>query len=91
MSDSPAANSVEEFPENKQVRNNIFISYSHRDAESDNDWYGEVETYLGRLGNLVKDDLDVWSDKKIKINDKWHDEIDHKLKTAQAAILLISP
>lgn len=61
-----------------------FISYSHKD-----------ESYLQRL--LVhlmplsrQSRLDLWVDKRIKVGDKWRDEIQTALARSSIAILLIS-
>lgn len=73
---------LENIPHERQPK--VFISYSHQD-----------KSYLDRImihfKPLVRKGLlDVWSDTKIKVGDRWRDEIDQALEDASIAILLVS-
>lgn len=69
----------------KQENPNIFISYSHQDKK-----------YLDKLLRHLKvfqkqnNQVDVWSDKQIKVGDKWKEEIEKALDRASIAFLLVS-
>ena len=67
-------------------RNQIFISYSHKDQ----DW-------LQRLQNMLKPALrnqdlalKVWNDSHIQVGDKWRAEIKAALAAAKVGVLLVS-
>jgi hypothetical protein len=65
-------------------RNQVFISYSHRDAE----WLERVQIALRpefRGTNII-----VWDDEKIPPGDDWEDEINEALASAKVGILLVS-
>lgn len=62
----------------------VFVSYSHVDSE-----------YLNRFGVHVKPLerkglVDIWVDTKIKVGDKWQEEIEKALTKSAIAILFIS-
>ena len=61
-----------------------FISYSH----ADKDYLKRLLVHLKPLEK--KRLLDVWEDSKIKIGEKWEENITEALETANIAILLIS-
>lgn len=69
----------------KTIQNNIFISYSHEDAE----WLNKLQKNLKALkrakGNVVD-----WDDTKIKASENWKEEIDKALISTNVAILLVS-
>lgn len=61
-----------------------FISYSHTNKEY-------LDRLMVHLKPLERNGLiDVWQDTKIKIGDRWKDEIDKALSEANIAILMIS-
>jgi hypothetical protein len=67
-----------------QIQPFVFVSYSHKDS----DWRDRVEEHLSVLQHTFV--VELWSDKKIGIGEKWGDEIDDALTRAKAVVLLIS-
>lgn len=66
-------------------RNNIFVSYSHKDRE----WLEKLQVYLKPL--FPDGGITVWDDTKLTPGSRWSDEIEHALKNASVAVLLVSP
>ena len=67
-----------------QARDQIFVSYSHRDKE----WLQRLEIHLRPL---VRDRrVDLWADTRIAPGDRWRDEIAMAIGRAKAAVLLVS-
>jgi hypothetical protein len=62
----------------------VFISYSHEDRNM-------LERLRAHLNSLVRDEsIEVWDDTRIKVGDKWREEIQESIDNAKIAILLIS-
>ncbi|MCX6581854.1 MAG: tetratricopeptide repeat protein [Candidatus Aminicenantes bacterium] len=68
----------------KQLRDKVFISYSHKDKE----WLQKLETILQPL--VSKGKITLWDDTKIGSGDQWNAEIINALETTRIAVLLIS-
>lgn len=66
------------------IKNNIFISYSHLDKH----WLERFRTYIKPLTRSIQ--LDVWDDSKINPGENWQDAIENALEEAQIAILLVT-
>src|SRR5689334_24563931 len=68
----------------KRAPSKVFISYSHRDVK----W---LERLLQHVRPLVRESqIQVFSDREIKVGADWHREIKAALDTASIAVLLIS-
>lgn len=67
------------------VRDQVFISYSHKDAK----YLDELRTHLTVLQRECG--LSVWSDEAIKAGDVWRKEIQTALRRARVGLLLVSP
>ncbi|MBE1491917.1 HEAT repeat domain-containing protein [Plantactinospora soyae] len=65
-------------------RAQVFISYSHRDAE----WLSRLERHLKPL--VRRGLVDVWADTRLKPGDVWRDELEAAMSRARAAILLVT-
>jgi hypothetical protein len=69
----------------KQQREQVFISYSHKDKE----WLEKLRTMLKPL--VRNQTINVWDDTKIQAGSQWKDEIKNALAAAKIAVLIVSP
>lgn len=65
-----------------ELRNKVFVSYSHLDKEYLNDIQRHFKPFLGHI--------DFWDDTKIQPGQKWKDEIKNAISETKVAILLVS-
>lgn len=71
--------------EDRSMRDQIFVSYSHNDEV----WLEEFRKHLKPYAKQYE--LDVWVDSRIKVGDRWKEEIKKALSAAKVAVLLITP
>jgi pimeloyl-ACP methyl ester carboxylesterase len=86
FADATLQESIKEIFDPKPKRlNRIFVSYSHRDSE----WLDELKTMLNPF-LTDPDELELWTDAKIREGSMWLDEIRKALATCRVAVLLVS-
>ncbi len=83
-SESPQPN-IELKPSEEFVRDQVFISYSHRDKRLLEELLTHLKPYL-RSGTIK-----AWSDQQIPSGAKWFNEIQTALGAASAVVFLVSP
>lgn len=63
----------------------IFVSYSHRDAE-----YLERDSLLGFLRGLEREQVELWTDRRIASGELWDDAIRQRIAESDIALVLVS-
>ncbi len=71
---------------NNPLRNEVFVSYSHRDDA----WREELLFTLSPYLQRERTKLSIWDDREIKPGDKWDQEIRQAIGRARVAVLLVS-
>ena len=66
-------------------RSTVFISYSHHDRV----WLERLRAHLKPLERAGL--VDAWDDSRIRPGMQWRDEIERAVRSARAAVLLVSP
>ena len=62
----------------------VFVSYSHKNQR----WLERLLVHLKPLEQI--NDIDLWSDRRLKVGDDWKREVEGALARANVAILLVS-
>lgn len=83
VNDTAKALKMETMPE-PTVRDKLFISYAHEDAE----WLKRVQRMLKPW--IRKGGIDLWSDKDIRPGDRWRAGIEAARASTAVAVLLVS-
>jgi len=73
-----------------RIRDQIFISYSHRDSIWLEELKKRLHPYVQRFNNVGLDESMIWHDGLITPGDEWREKIKEALNRARAAIFLVS-
>jgi hypothetical protein len=71
-------------PSSQVTRDQVFISYSHKDQR----WLEDLQTMLAPI--VRNEIISVWWDGKTNAGQKWREEIDKALASARVGVLLVS-
>ena len=72
--------------------NSAFICYAHQDNQSEDHQKRWLDRFLQIVRPMIRqEELNVWSDKELKIGDAWHSKIQKQLEKAKAIVLFVSP
>ena len=75
---------VSELGQQVRMRDQVFISYSHKDVE----WMERFSTHLKAIGQTGR--LKTWTDHQIEPGQDWRAEIEAAMARASVALLLTS-
>ena len=80
------SSNTSEVPRGKTTHSaKVFISYSHEDKR----WLTLLQRHMVPLTDTEV--IDLWADTRLQGGEKWEQEIDAALSSAQIAILLVAP
>lgn len=69
----------------------VFISYAHADNEAlepERRWLDRLLVHVKPLHDQLE--LAAFSDRELKPGDRWHERLQHELRSAKAAVLMVS-
>jgi hypothetical protein len=75
-----------------KAKKSLFICYARQDNEAPDLKDRWLDRFLQFIKPIVRQrEINVWSDKEIKIGDNWHQKIKNQLDRANAVVLFVSP